>query len=651
MLTFFRRVANSKIGTWVVAGIGVAILGGFALADLSNFGTGNIGSLGMGSTTLAKVGDQAVEEGDLADLLQRRLQQVRKEQPEANYAAVMDQFNPILDDLIDERALMAFADKYGFPISKRLIDADIATMPGAKGLNGQFDDRAYRQFLSQNRLTDEKLRVLIAASKLQQLMLTPLATNVRIPVGIATPYANLLLEQRDGEGAIVPVDAFKAGLKPTDAQLQQFYSANAKVRYMIPEQRVLRIARIGPEQVAGATASDQEIATYFNQHKESYAASDTRSLSQAVVQDQAAANGIAQRAKAGGNLAAAAAPAGANAAVSTLKDQTSAGYAGVAGQQAAATVFGAPVGSVVGPIKTAFGWAVVKVDSENKLPGKTLEQARPEIAGKLNADKRKSAIEDLVDKVQNALDHGSNFDEAVGAAKLQVTSTLPITATGASRTDASFKLPPELAPAVKAGFDLAPSDAPELVTLPGDAGYAVVAPGQVTPAAPSPLASIREQVTNDWINDQAMQRARAAATQIAARASGNVSLTDAIKASGAPISAPKPITARRIQLSQAEQQGNAPPALKLLFQTGAGKAGMAANPQGGGYFVIKVTKITPGNAMISPGIIGQVTSSLGRSVQQEYAQQFVEDIKRTLKVRRNESAIQSLRSRLLSNGG
>src|SRR5205085_9224265 len=153
----------------------------------------------------------------------------------------------------------------------------------------------------------------------------------------------------------------------------------------------------------------------------------------------ATANAIAQRAKSGGNLAAAAAPAGANAAVTALQDQTQAVYAGVAGQQAAAAVFAAAQGALVGPLKTDFGWVVVKVDSISKVPGKSLDQARAEIAAKINADKRKAAIEDLVEKVETALDHGSNFEEAIAAAKLQSTSTPPITATGASRTDASFK--------------------------------------------------------------------------------------------------------------------------------------------------------------------------------------------------------------------
>ena len=51
--------------------------------------------------------------------------------------------------------------------------------------------------------------------------------------------------------------------------------------------------------------------------------------------------------------------------------------------------------------------------------GKTLEQARAEIAPKITADKRKEAIEDLVDKVQDAVDDGSNFTEAAAQAKLR----------------------------------------------------------------------------------------------------------------------------------------------------------------------------------------------------------------------------------------
>ena len=160
----------------------------------------------------------------------------------------------------------AFASKFGFVLSKRLVDGQIATLPGTKGLNGQFSDQAYAQFLAQQRMTDEEVRMIIRNGLLQQLLIAPAAVNARAPIGMATPYASVLLEAREGEVAFVPVEGFKSGLNPTQADLERFYTANRQ-RYMVPEQRVLRIAKIGPEQVAGVQATDKEIADYYNQNR------------------------------------------------------------------------------------------------------------------------------------------------------------------------------------------------------------------------------------------------------------------------------------------------------------------------------------------------------------------------------------------------
>src|SRR3954470_7505395 len=156
MLSFFRRVSKSKIGTSIMVLVVVAIMGGFALADISNFGSGSLG-IGMSSGTLASVGDQDITERDMSDAMQARLQQARQERPDADYASIMSDFGPILDEMVDERSLIAFADKYGLPLSRRLIDAEIAQIPAAKGLNGQFSEQAYRTFLNQQRLTDAQV--------------------------------------------------------------------------------------------------------------------------------------------------------------------------------------------------------------------------------------------------------------------------------------------------------------------------------------------------------------------------------------------------------------------------------------------------------------------------------------------------------------
>ncbi len=360
MLNFFRRVSNSKIGTWIMALLLIAIMAGFAIGNLSNFGSGNVG-FGMSSTTLAKVGSEQVSEDEVSQAMQRHLQQVRQDRPDADYSTIIGDLDALIDQLIDNKTLLAFAEKVRFPLSKRLIDGEIAQIPQTRGLNGQFSEQGYEAFLGAQHLTDAEVREVLAGSLLEHFMITPVATNARVSVGMATPYASMLLEARQGEGGVVPIQLFRAGLKPTDADLQQFYNSN-RARYMVPEQRVLQIAKIGNDQVGSVTASDQEITAYYNAHKSDYGNKQTRNISQVVVQDQNVANSIAARAKSGAQIAAAAAPAGANAAVTSLKDQTHDTYSAVAGAKAADAVFAAPSGAVVGPVKTDFGWAVAKVE-------------------------------------------------------------------------------------------------------------------------------------------------------------------------------------------------------------------------------------------------------------------------------------------------
>lgn len=647
MASFFRRVSDSKIGTWVMAVILIAILAGFALADLSNFGTGNIG-FGMGSSTLADVGSQQVSEQEMSQAMQRRLQQVRQQKPDADYATIIGDFDAVLSDIIDQKTLLAFADKFRFPLSKRLVDAEIAQIPQTKGFNGQFSQQAYQAFLAQQRMTDADIRQILASGLLERLLLTPVVANAHVSVGMATPYASMMLESREGEAASIPLAPFRSAFKPTDADLQRYYSSNRN-RYMVPEQRVLRIARIGPDQVADVSASDQEVAAYYNSHKADYAAKETRSISQAVVPDQATASAIAARAKDGGTLAAAAAPAGAKAAVTSLNDQTRDAYAAIAGGKAAAAVFAAPSGSVVGPVQTDFGWAVMKVESVKTEGGKTLDQAKPEIAAKITADKRKTGVENLVDKVQDEIDNGSNFAETAAASKLPIVTTPLIVANGSSRSDKSFKIPPELAPALKTGFEIDSSDPPEIVTLPNDQGYAMVSPGQVVSAAPAPLAQVHDQVASDWIDSQATQRARAVAAQIESKVEHGASLAQAMKESGVALPPVQPIAARRIQIAMA--QGPVPAPLKVLFTLPQGKSRVSPDPQSKGFVIVKVNKITLGNALLAPGLIGRMQNELQQGLAQDYAQEFLAGMRKEVGSKRNDSAIQALKSRMLGSGG
>ena len=643
MLASFRRLSKSTVGTVIMALFLAAIVASFAIGDIQNVLSG--GGFSGSSDSLVKVGSREVTDRDISRAMDRQLSQVRQENPEADMSAIAGDFEQLLSALVDAETLEAFASKFDFNLSKRLVDGQIANIPAAKGLNGQFSEQSYRAFLQQQRVTDEEVRWIIRNGLLQQLMIAPAVVNARAPVGMARPYASILLEAREGDVAFVPTEAFRAGLNPTPADIQRFYAANQR-RYMLPEQRVLRVAKIGPEQVANVQASDKEIADYYNANKAAYAAKETRGITQAVVPDQAAANAIVQRIRGGQAFAAAAAPAGFSAADISLGAQTREQFTSVTNARIAAAAWGAAEGAIVGPIQSENGWHVIKIESIERTGGRDLDAARSEISEKLVVDKRKQAIEAVVDTVQNSIDDGASFQEAAAAAKLSVTETPLITATGTSQSNSGYRFPADLGPALKTGFELAENEPPLVEALPNDGGYVMVAPARVIAAAPAPLQSIRERVAQDWIADQASQRARQLAQSIATKGQ-TAALADAAKGAPVPVQV-GPVGARRIQLSQF--QGQVPPPIAMLFSLGQGKTRMVAGSKGEGFYVVKVKRIIPGNALNQPQLIARTQQEMQQSLSQEYGAQLLSAMRQTVGVKRDDKAIATSKAKITGSG-
>jgi peptidyl-prolyl cis-trans isomerase D len=453
----------------------------------------------------------------------------------------------------------------------------------------------------------------------------------------------MLLEARQGQLALVPTEAFRAGLNPSDGDIQSFYAQNRQ-RYTIGEQRVLRIAKITPESVANIAPSEAEIAAYYKANQATYGGAETRVLSQAVVQDKKQADAIAARARSGATFAASAAPAGLSAEDVGVGPQTQAQFSGLAGDAIANAAFAATKGAIVGPVRSDLGWHVIKVEDIRGATGKSLAEVRGEIASLLSTTKRKEALTDLVTRVEDQIVGGASFAEAVGAAKLPVTTTPPINSGGTSRSDPAFRLPAELAPVLKAGFAMMPDDDPEVVTLANDGGFAVVAVDRVIEAAPAPLAEIRDQVRNDWIHRKASDRARAIATQIAAKVAGGMPMEKAVAEAGVALPPVQQMSARRIQIAQANQDAVAP--LRMLFSLAEGKSRMVADPKDRGFFIIKTNKVTPGNATTNPLLIAQTQGEFQRAVSDELGQQMLAAMKADQGVKRNDKLIEAAKRRI-----
>ena len=644
MIASIRRMTKSKVGTAILALILILILAGFAIQDSSSVGGGLFGG---NSSTLASVGDEDITERDFAAALQRRLTEVRQTNPTADYASLAKDFDPLLNAMIQDAGIRAFATDQDLTLSKRLVDAEIAKIPATRGLDGKFSQQGYQSFLIQQKLSDADLRKLLSGALLQRLVLAPASANARVPVGMATPYASMLLERREADVALIPIAAFASGVgQPNDAQLAAYYRDFGR-QYLVPEQRVLSIARIGPAQVAGTAASDKEIADYYNANQATYGGKTKRVISQAVVPSKQAADGLISRTRGGASFVDAAKPLGLTAADISVGPQTREEFTKLTSPDVAAAAFGAAVGAVIGPVHSDLGWHVIKIDAIQNDSGRSLAEVKTAIATKLTADKRKAAVADLVTKVEDSIADGSSFAEAVAAAGLTATKSPLILANGTSRANPAFKFPADLAPVLRSGFDLTQDDDPVVDTLAEGAGYALVAADQIVSAAPQPLSTIGQRVSADWRAAQARAKARAVAAAIAAKVAKGTPLAAAMAQSGTALPPPRKTAMRRMQLAQ--MQGQVPPALNMMFALAEGGSRMIAAPEGRGFVIVKVDRIIPGNAMLQPSLIAQTQAEFREAVSGEYVEQMVRAIQADLGVKRNQKAIEVSRKRILGS--
>jgi peptidyl-prolyl cis-trans isomerase D len=641
MISFFRRA----LASWFALGLLGLVLVAFIITGVGTKGfmPGQMGG-GEGGDFVARADDIKVSSTELLRRAQNQFESARRQQPAIDQKAFVagGGFDSIADALIGAHALEAWGRHQGFAVGKRLIDAQIATIPAFRGVTGQFDENAMRAALAQARVSERDLRGDIAADLLRNQILMPVIAAGSGSAALAKPYATILLEERQGSVGIIPFQAFVDPRQPSEAEVAAAYKANIAA-YTRPEARVLRYALFGTAQVAAqAVPTDAEVAQYYQQNAGTYAAKESRSLSQLITPNEAQARSIAAAAKGGTPLSAAAAKAGLEA--STLTSQNRADYAGAASEPIAAQVFSAAKGSVVGPIKGAFGWYVVKVEAITGNPARSLEQVRPEIVAALTKQKSQEMLSDLGDKIENAIADGASFNEVAANNKLTVVETPPVLASGQAVDQPGWKTPPELNPLLKAGFEADPDEHPTVETVTKDQQYALLGVTKVIAPTPLPLAQVHDQVAKDIIVKRAAERAQATASQITAAVNRGVPLAKAMTDSGVKLPPPQPARAREIDVAQAKQQGQpVPPPVNALFTLQKGKAKLVPGDKGGVLFVTVLDTVVPGDLTKQPGLLDTARREMAQSIAPELGEEFMRAVEKDAKVQRYPQAIAAAR--------
>ena len=628
MISFFRRYLTS----WPVL-----ILFGIILIAFAVTGVGDPlgGSAPVGS--VAKVGKRTVTEGEVLDVLDRQVRQLRERDPAVTQAmAAREGLVELLStQLIGQVAMEEFASQSGLNASEEAADAVIVGIPAFQS-GGKFDQATYDRLLAEQRLTDRKLRQSVRGDLLREQLIKPITGALAVPDGVAELYARLLLDRHEGGVSLVPAAPVGQASK---AEAEAWYKANA-ARFTIPERRGFRYAFVDRAAITAAVmVSDKQITDAFARDPAKYGAAPTRVLEQVVVPDEAKAKALAAAAAKQGFAAAAQAIAGFGAADIAVGTQTEAAFAKATGADVAKAAFSLPAGGVSAPVKSALGWHVVRVASLGSA-GKTLAQARAAVEADVKAQLGQDAVADVVNSIEDGVEAGKSFADIAKEQKLTIQTQTPVSDKGLGAGQPP--LAGDLALIAARAFRHESADGPVVEDL-GGGKLVVMETTTVLPAAPPPLAEVLPLATAAATQDKAMKAAKAKADAVAAAIKKGSVFPKALADAGLP--SPRPLVARRIDLANAK---DVPEAARAFLNGAAGSTQVVAVP--GGWAIVHVDRIVPGDPRSQPGLVEQSRREVGSSLPAEMAEGLARASMAAVKTNRNDAAIRALRQRLTGEG-
>ncbi|MBB4630475.1 SurA N-terminal domain-containing protein [Sphingosinicella soli] len=637
MISLIRKALSS----WIV----LALLG-LVLVAFVVTGIGDPFGGGPAATTVATVAKDDISDTQVSSQFDRQLATIRQEQPgiTAAQATRGGMLDGVLERLIGSQALTSMGEKLGLGPSKRQIDAEIASIAAFRGPDGRFSEDTFRQAISSQGLTEDMVRREIGGDVVRRQLLGLVDSIPMTPRKLAEPFTALQLEQRTLSIGAIPAQSFPA---PTlsDADIDAFYKKNI-ANYTVPQRRRIIYALIDSAEIAKTVmVTDAALADYYKRNAVQFAASETRTLRQVVVQDKAQADTIARRVAAGEDFAAVAKDvAGFSETDMDLGTISKSALADQTASTVADAVFKAASGTVTSPVQSEFGWHVVRVDAVVAKPAQTLAEVADSIRPAVEAELAQNAVADVIEKADDALADGSSVAEVAKDLGLAVVRVPPVTSEGLMLGESGLQLDQRVRPLIERAFATEESDDPTVEDI-SDTLHALMDVEEVVPPTPVPLAEIKPQVTAALTFERQMDAAKVVADKIVAGIREGKSLAALLAENKLP--PVQSFTARRIEI--AARQEPVPPPIGLGFALAKGDARALAQPRNAAWFVVHVADVKPGNLAEAPAFLDQMRSQMQTAATNEYAQNFVAAIMADVGVKRNPKALDRLKQRYLGN--
>lgn len=340
----------------------------------------------------------------------------------------------ILQQLVDEEAMVAESRKQGITVSDVEIRERILALPGFQE-NGKFvGEQRYRQILQfQNPpLSTTEFETSLRRALLIEKLRTALTGWMSVSdTDIAAEFRK---RNEKVKLDVVPVtaDAFKSQVTVTDAELVPYFE-KAKDKYRIGEKRKIKYAIVNVDQVrATVTVPEAEIAAFYQQNLTQYQSPAQVRASHILFKlegkdektVQALAEEVLKKAKAPGADFAALARQYSEDDTNNMNggdlDYFGRGRMVAEFEQAA---FAMKAGEISNLVKTAFGFHIIKVVDNKPDATRALAEVRAEIEDQLKWQKAQAEAEQIAKSLEATTKTPADLDKVAKERGLTVVET------------------------------------------------------------------------------------------------------------------------------------------------------------------------------------------------------------------------------------
>lgn len=426
-----------------------------------------------------------------------------------------------LEQVIDQKLMLQEADRRGMKVSDEELAAAIQAQPAFQE-NGAFSKNRYMQLLGGAGISAEQFE----ASKRQELLMSKLESAIKATVSISEDdIMNEYVDRKStvaADYAAFDPEKFMRQVSVTPDRLNEFYKAEGE-KFRVEERRKARYFLFPAENyMSQIQIPEEEAKKEYNRAASSYAQTPKIRARHILIRtDREAPASVAAKAEAKINALREAIVKGQDfgaAAKANSEDPGSKESGGDLGfftrnqmvPEFDRAAFALKVGEVSQPVRTQFGYHLIKVEEKTEEKQRSFEEAREDV---LKALKREKALDLSYKDADNALMdiEQKKLDWEALAKKYPNKTTGLLTA---KERDPSA---PPVRGFMEALFEMPAGKMGQVIETP--AGAMILTVVENRPAEVPPLSSIREEVEEKFRVVEAKKLAKEAAARFVAEAS------------------------------------------------------------------------------------------------------------------------------------